>query len=108
MIWLGGSLTYGLVALVTWRILTPHFAWLMAERATRYCFGCHRDTEPSEMGPSSDAWFGAFCLAFLAATFWPIAALWALNFPTVGAASRAKLREQERRIHELEQEAGIT
>jgi hypothetical protein len=30
-----------------------------------------------------------------------------LNFPTVGAASRAKLREQEQRIRELEREAGI-
>lgn len=98
MIWLVGSLAYGLVGLVLCRILTPHFAWSMYEAGSSLVD--HR--------PDGGQWAGAFCLALLVGLFWPLAVLAMLNFPTVGAASRAKLREQEQRIHEPEREAGIT
>jgi hypothetical protein len=100
MIWLIGSLTYSLIALVTMRILTAHFAWWFHEHR-EYCF--LDDTEPT-----GDQWVGAAFVAMMIAIVWPIAVFWTINFPAVGAAGRAKIRQQEERIKQLEREAGIS
>lgn len=100
MIWLVGSITYGLVAIVALRVLMPHFAyWYLENTMDRW--------KLSRKTPDGEQWLGAFLTTLPIALLWPAAILWAFDFPSVGAAGRAKIRQQQEHIRELEREAGI-
>lgn len=111
MIWLIGSLAYGVLALTVARLVAGHLAWAMNERA------CVRDRarhpsihNPGEFAtPSGERWFNAWCVALMLAVAWPLAVLpWVVGRRfTVGAESQAQHRMAEARVRQLEEELGI-
>ena len=104
MIWLVGSLLYGACALVCWRMLTGHLAWLFLENAKVRYPSLHRD----QTHPNGEQWFGAGCAALVAIVVWPLMLVLALTpFPIVGAERRAELANREARIKELERELNL-
>ncbi len=102
MLWLAIA-AYGAVGAVVWRLLTDHFAW----RFHHVDVAKYPRVYGKRGGPSGEQWFGAFCLAFVVGVCWPMAAVWALKVPPVGAAAREQLRSQEQRIKELERSLDV-
>ncbi len=80
MLWLAIA-AYSAIGAVVWRLMTEHFAWRFHHvDADRYPL-LHHDSS----GPAGEQWCGAFCLAFIVGACWPLAAVWALNVPSVGS-----------------------
>lgn len=108
-------LTYSFCAAIVCKLMTEHFAWAFTEehniKQTARGYGDRRDM----LKPTSDQWFGAGLVGFLVSLVWPLALLWMIRTPSIGAAARAKQAAKleaadeakkvaQKRIAELERE----
>jgi len=109
LLWLIPTIVYALVALITCRLLTGHFAWHWAiqkaehERLGSYANFPIAGTET----PDEGQWGGAFCVALVIAVVWPAALAFTRVPVKIGAEREAERRQMAARIKELEHEAGL-
>jgi hypothetical protein len=103
VIWPWGVIAYSVVAFAALRPITGHFAWT-------FCRNYNRDWYHKLNSPNGDQWFGAFCLAVVVVTLWPLAVLWCISdrtIPTVGNERIARLEADRKRLRQMEKELGI-
>jgi hypothetical protein len=94
------SLAYALVALVALRPLAGHYAW----------FFHGNDIYANTPEPNGEKWLGAYLLALLLVTAWPVVAVVVLVGrvgPKVGAERVADIEAREKRLREAEKELGL-
>lgn len=98
-------LTYSFCAAITCKLMTEHFAWAFNEE--------YNIKQAARGFGSRD--IGAGLVGFLVSLIWPLALLWIIRTPSIGAAARAKQRARleaadeakkvaQKRIAELERE----
>jgi|ERR1700729_1537681 len=111
LLWLIPTIVYALVALVTCRLLTGHFAWhwavQKAERERLRDLSYPNFPIAGTETPSGEQWFGAFCVALVIAVVWPAALVFTRVPVKIGAEREAERRQMAARIRELEREAGL-
>lgn len=112
MIWLAGSVAYGLGALVWARLFAGHMAYVLAAGAERSYPHTHRGNTGH---PLPSQWTGAWCLGLLTAVAWLLLTplvYFVARFPSdrwsIGEERKAVDRRQRERIADLERELGIS
>jgi hypothetical protein len=103
MTWLA-VVAYALVVLVPLRPVAGHFAWRF-HRAEQEKYSFARDRR----WPTGEQWFGAFLLAGLLLSLWPLTGVVWLSgrrLPSLGAEREAELDRLRKRNRELERELG--
>lgn len=106
---------YGITGMIAARLLAGHLAWRMhfGERdsdRTRYP-NLYPANRPYRALPRGDQWFAAWCFALCVAPVWPLLLFALAPVPhfgwALGAERKGQVEARDRRIEELEREAGI-
>lgn len=97
MIWIVGSVVYGVCAAAVARMLAGHFAWVMFKNQDDRYKGGRQE-------PGGGQWAGAIMGACLLAFIWPVVMCFMAPWPSVGEEARAESRKKTARIRELEKE----